>query len=718
VIVRAIAVATLLAFSLSAAPRLTVGPEIEVGRSELVVPQPTFNRAAMATDGDTIFVAHTFGAVLFGTLIDRSSKVLTPKPIVLLAPLAGQGVQPDTDPHVLAYSGHYLVFFRTTGANVDVLRVTRDGEVVERVALPVRLDWRMQFDVATDGTEIVLVHAEAKLLRLGSDLQPLGTMELFTPQYLHGAAARGVAYGDGRFAVVTAYRDRVLTQFLENGVLSPAMAVSEANSDRTGVVRVAWTGASFVTAWTECADTSGYDRLCLGLWAPLTAAGHAQGPVRVLGSSRLASSLSYGYDITLTALDEQTIFFTWREADQQVAMGRRYHLSGAPVGPAANFGVGPLASLRTDDGVLAVFDSRRRLAWIESPALATLPPEIPLAPAVLAPPSESVLAATASAREIAVVRRVYNGAVFDTEISIASHDGDALRTIPVGEAVKAAIASDGDQFFALTNRWLGPLTFEVVGSSKRVQLAARGSSQCLVWTGEELLAVWYEDSRFLLARLDRDGRLLAMPAVLDASHVTSLVARDGRVLLGIFKGNLTSVIVLDAHGNRIGGTDDLRGMNPYGGLALATDGETDALAGVTSDFSDLVLAFRPRQGTFVKTPMTPEDPPPARLTNDSVAMASTREGFVVAFVEYGSILPTTHVALVDHDGRGVRSIELPPGAGGTIALVETAPARLHLVYTRNVIEPAYAGMPRVFARTITVESLDREGLVPLQPRRP
>lgn len=694
-IFRATLIALLLAVPSFAASTLTLGPEIDVGTSEPVVPEATYYRAAMATDGDETFVVHSSGAALFATRIDPTGRVLTPQPIVVLARTATEGAMPYTDPHVLWHRGHYLVFFVNETGNIAVLRATREGETVERVTLATRIEFRAQFDVATDGDEILLVTNDPKVVRLGSDLQPIGTVDLFQPPYFYDRA-RGVAYGGGRFAIVSSYRDRVVVQFLENGVLGAAVYLSEANIDEAGVVRVAWTGSQFVAAWTECSE----DDVCLSVWAPLTASGTASGPIRAIGYSRISSTYVYRFDITLTAIDEDTVFFTWRDQDQKIAFGRRYRLSGAPVGDAVNFGTGPLAALRTPGGALAVFDSRRRLAWIESPASAPLPADVPLVPAVIAPAAESLGDAAASLHEVAVLRRSDPGTV----VSILSHEGALLRTVPVAETYFAALASDGEQFYVLRNRWLGPVVFEALETATRVELSPYGWAAHLVWTGEEFLAVWQDQAGvMLLARLDRGGKLLGMPRVLDAREVLSFIARDGRVLLATYKNGI-SVTVLDAHGAPIGPAEELGRLNPYGGLALAMNGDTDAFAGVTSGYEDLVLGFRPRNGVFVLAPTTPEPPPPSRMPSyDRLAIAAANDGFIAAFSVYGQVLDTPHLALLNNHGLATRSIVLPPGTTGRQMFVEVAPDRLLYFYTRVLDDPAHAGLPRAFVRTVTIE---------------
>ena len=714
-----LALALLFAVTMTAAPQLVSGPDVDVGLMTPGVPLPSYKRAAMATDGDAVLAVHMshnfYTAALFATRIDRSGRVLTPQPIPLLTRTATDGVDPNVELQMLWFRGTYVVFFMNRRGDVEALRLGRDGAVVERaVVLPATPGSRMPFAVATDGAEIVLVNAGTKLHRIGADLRPLGTLDLPPPRYAWYPVSRGVAYGGGRFVIVTVFSDRVISQFLENGTLNGVeMPVADANIDRAGVTRVVWTGTAFVAAWTECSEANNFTT-CLGVWTPLASHGQAAGPLRVVSFSDLTSSTWYKFDLTLTVLDEQTIFFTWRAADEQVAFGRRYRLSGAAVGEAVNFGTGPLGALRTDGGALAVLDSRGRLAWIEAAATAPVTAEAPLVPAVSVPRSETLLGATASANEVGVVRAFSTGTLSGgAELSVLSFDGTPLRSIPIAgrQVHRAAIASDGRDFYVLTSQWGAALHLYLTASATTVKLSDRASSPHLVWTGAELLAVWKEGDRFQLVRLDREGRRLAEPLPLDAAEVLRLFARGDRVFLSTYGARGVAVTLLDVHGTPIGPADELRNLNPWWGLALATGGDTDAVAAVDAN-RRLFLAFRPRHGTFVAAPATPMPPPPAYSYSYMVSLAWTRAGFVVTYGMATDVLPALHLALVDAQGFAVRSLDFPTGAANPI-LLETGPDTLLLLYDRMTDDATYAGQTRVFARRIAVRNERRERDEPL-----
>jgi hypothetical protein len=329
---------------------------------------------------------------------------------------------------------------------------------------------------------------------------------------------------------------------------------------------------------------------------------------------------------------------------------------------------------------------------------------VPLVPAVVAPAGQAVVAAASSKSEIAIVHDSYGGGFNSNNyVTVASFDGLSARHVPIGPAFATAIASDGEQFYMLRNLWFGPLTFEILGTSTKVELASRGWAVRLLWTGEEFLAIWSDvDGKEFLARLDRTGKVLSLPRPLDSSQILSFVEKDGRVLLGSYKSPGIEVAVLDAHGNPIGAPEQMTLLNPYGGFALATTGDTDAFAGVSSNFDDLVLGVRPRNGVFVRSATTPEPPPPSRMLNDDgVAIAAIDDRFVVAFTVHAPVLPATHIALLEKQGLATGAVVMPAGTAGRTLLVEIAPGRLVLVYARVLDEPRYAGLTRVFMRAVS-----------------
>jgi len=74
--------------------------------------------------------------------------------------------------------GHYVVVLRL-GNELAAMRVTRDGEALDRKVLPLRAE---VIDVATSGAEIVIAGNDT-LLRIGTDLTVLGTTVLLAGRF-------------------------------------------------------------------------------------------------------------------------------------------------------------------------------------------------------------------------------------------------------------------------------------------------------------------------------------------------------------------------------------------------------------------------------------------------------------------------------------------------------------------------------------------------------
>jgi hypothetical protein len=715
-IVRAalLAVALLAAVAAAGATQLRSGVEIPLGSFEPGLALPAAMRPAMATDGDEVLVVYSgplaSAQSLYALRFDRSGRLLTPQPLVLVEGFEGSSVKPYGEPRVVWFERHYVVFFAGTDGNFHLLRLTGAGEVVARSVVP---EWRLSsssFDVATDGREIVLVNAGTPLLRIGSDLQVAGTIALGT-----GAGKtphRSIAFGGGRFAIVTAGADFVTTQFLAGGVLTPEVRVGQANGEEDGMSRVVWTGAAFVTAWSDCTR----DR-CDVFWCALTPRGEAAGPPHAIDHVRDDGWTSTDSALTLTALDEETVFLTWESAQDSRTRGRRLRVSGAAVGSAIAVGTTPVATFRTNHGSLAVVDGQLRMALFDAPAVASLADPLPLASAILTIPQEYLLAAAASATELATVRRSSRGPGYNSGvIGVSSFDGRTLREIPIN-VVDAEIATDGRDFFALFEDQNGVVWFRRESAAAPVRFSGAegtyGHVPKLVWTGASLLATWSEAGGTRIVPLDRDGNQLEPDAeLLRGGWVLKLIARQGRILCVAVTEYRPRLIQLDARGRTVGPEVVL----PFYAteMALATDGVTDAYVGVPEyDIRDLAAAFRPADGAFVRAPGRPH--PPEHRFPSYPAAAVTPAGFVVA---YSAWAIGSYVTLVDRQGYPVESVFLAKRATRRIVLLERSPDMLLAVYDRSAPEVPYAGVTRVFARFIASgehKETDRER--PLPPAR-
>ena len=685
---------------------LSIGPEMLLGSRDLGQSYPLRIRPAIASDGDELFVVSvTEQGSLLADRFDRRGKMLNAEPIPLaIRTIDVSEVAPDVTPRVVWFAGHYVVFYRARWGLMYALRTTREGEVVDRVRLHDVSGW-YHFDAATDGNELVFLDSGVKVLRLGSDLRVLDTIVLQTVP-TNTRTSGGIAYGGGRFAIVVTDRKEATSWFLENGILSTPVRVGQANNSgyTPGPTRVAWTGTKFVTAWTECSE----EDACLSVWTPLTTAGAAAGPLHAL-EYIFDSFIENLYGVTITVLDEETVFFTWEASYLGKARGRRFRLSGEPVGDVVTVGQAPVAGFRTTSGSLFVLDSTLSAMMIDAPTVAPLADPLPLAPAGLKMANEKLLAAAVTAGEIATVRSRWRGQSPWTDdaavLGIMARDGSNVREVPVS-ARSAALASDGREFYVLLSEDnYGGVWFQrAEASAKRFRLdqgrSYAAEDLSLVWTGMHFVALWREAGRVFLAYIDREGKLVANETVLSETiGGPCLIYRANGMLLMGFGGRMLS---LDASGQIQDSTQLTLFGSPPGQLALATDGETDAFAATVDGYANIAVGFRQSNEPFTYTaPLFKQ----RKYSVQRPQIAVTRSGFVVSYL-FSRSWYSIETAFVDRNGV-LRDIDLlAHGAYESATLLEMAPDVVLALYTRNADEPPYGGVSRVFARVIKVGDTD------------
>jgi hypothetical protein len=465
---------------------------------------------------------------------------------------------------------------------------------------------------------------------------------------------------------------------------------------------VVWTGSTFVAGWGECTRDNYYAH-CLGVWTPLTDTGAAAGPLRITGYATLYNYDTADFRLGLTALDRDSVLFTWLGADDNTVLGREYLVTGAAAGPTADFGKGPITTLMTRDGALAVMDERQRLAWVDNAVGAGLPDTLEFAPTVLAPPNEVIYGVAESETEIAVLRANGAGSSPSVGVSVLSRDGSLLRELDLGVELvgNGAIASDGRDFFAVTYHWWSGLTFHNLTTKKSTTLTSTGAYPSMVWTGRELIVVSLRESKVVVMRLDRDGRQLGTPSTLTPAHaLIDLAIHNGRVLVTYHAERTTYVQVLDEHGQLVGPPEEVLDTNPWWYGAAATNGDTDVLVTMKADLSDMLVSFRPRNGTFVT--------PPGRVTAarsrtaNYATIVPTTHGFLLAYQTSAPVLRSTNLALIDSQGFPVRELKVHIGSVGRNMLVPISPTELLLVYSRVVDDSSRAGAWRGYVRRITL----------------
>lgn len=704
------AMVLVLAGAAAYAQPLVLGPEVALGSHQYGLAQPLLAQAALATDGDEIFAVYTSGVInhlrsVYGVRFDRHGALLTSEPLPLEVRARRLGAEPYLAPRVVWAGGHYLVFFAASDGVVYGLRVTRDGAVVGRAPVVKRPTSAMeQFDVATDGSEVVLVGEWDEITRIRSDLTIAGTVPIERIDR-DSMPSRGIAYGGGRFAIVMTDGVQATSRFLVDGVLTPPVRIGPANNHRNGPTRVAWTGSTFVAAWVDSVSNEVYE-MGLPVWTPLTEKGEAAGSLHALEYIRDPWN-NRGvdrYGITLTPLDGETVFITWEQRWLSAARARKLRLSGAPVGDPVDAGVAPLAGARTGAGRLLLLDGNLRTVAIDAPAVAPLPDPLPFASAVTMLPNEELLDAAVSRSEVGLVRTVYYPhphSFNSAAISILAHDGSPIREVPI-VAGQASIATDGSEFFVLLTDTEDALWLVRVNQpSDRVRLDAGGKATAprLVWNGSELVAMWRERERLWVARLDRSGHRVADDAIFGTLHPLELAAHGDRLLLAWYGDGRQHVTVLDGHGRPSGGTEDL----PFqtSDVAIATDGTRDVFASPDGRRA-IALAFRDRGRPFVPGPSTVRRDGEELFAPSLVRVAG---GYLLGCNGRGALggdATRTHIELLDRDGVPLQSATLGGGWWAPPALLRTGPRTVLAIYGRSAYEPPYGGLLRLFARTITV----------------
>ncbi|HVE71578.1 MAG TPA: hypothetical protein VNI54_09445 [Thermoanaerobaculia bacterium] len=698
------ALCTLVALDTAAAVRLVAGEELSLSTLMRGIPRASRPAPAMATDGDTILAVHANGGAIFATRFDRDGKLLTPEPLPILQRTDTDGMTTTDSPmRLLWFRDHYLLFFRAIDGSVRAIRITATGIPVETVTLSLKPV--LQFDVATNGNELVVVSEDSKALRLDATLQLAGTITLAPSRFTWPSGTRSVAFGDGRFVIVTLDYGKVVAEIVQNGTASAPVELGPAHRDAGAFSKVLWTGSTFVAGWSECSRDDYFD-YCLGVWTPLTTAGAPDGPLRITGYAPFYFTDASDFDFDITALDRDTVFCTWRGSDEKVMFGRKYGISGGATESASTLGKEAVTPFVTSRGALALLDARQRLAWVEAPASAPLPAAVSFEPTVLTPPNEQVYGVAASATEIGVLRvSQHEDVTASVAVSFLARDGWLLRELelPRSRVADAAITSDGRDFFVLTWHWYAETILHNLSTGKKTVIRPPGPLGSMVWTGTELVTSWLGGGTITVAAYDRNGAPVGPPATLaPADAEMDLTVRDGRVLLAYHEERQTFVQVFDSHGQPIGAAEKVEDTNPWWHGAIGTNGQTDVLVTMKAELYDMRVAFRPRNGTFVT--------PPGRLTGNrngtEPAVASTAHGFAVAYQVNNTMLRTTHLALIDDQGYATRNLGLGTGASGRQFLVELAPNQLLHVYSRFIDDSRRAGALRAYGRMITLTNED------------
>lgn len=693
---RASAIAILCALALdAAATQLVAGPEVPIGLIELGVFPPWALRPSFATDGDRVLIAYPAGRInwrksAFAVLVDREGRPLTPSPLSL-APAGKWSV--TATPAVWA-GGRYVVFFGAGEGVINAVQVTGDGEMTDRIAFR-DLTTELPLVAASDG-ETIVVATRTKLLLFPADLSSSAVLT-----HAKSSVGVAVAFGGGRFAIVTVEQFRVTVRFLEGGTLTEPVVLSAANVTR-GRAEVAWNGAAFVAGWTECGEKD-----CLSWLAPLARDGTAAALPRAVAREG-RPYVAEGYGLTLAALDEETVFVALG-GDLQKAQGRRFR-DGTPLDEQwTDVGLGPVAAFRTAQGALMTADASVRVSLTDAAAVAPMPAAMPLTPAVRTTTDDKVIAAAASPSAIAILRGTSRAAYHqgDASITVMTRGGALLHELPV-DAVSGALASDGRELFALLVDRQYRLVFSRVAPGANPVRLSTGSypaSTSLVWTGESFLAVWRDRDGIRMQRIAADGTAIGNlrtfgSGVVDAPRLTM---SDGGLRLAWYDGKMGyQVVRLAADGSTIGVPEPLPAVN------VVSNGRTDAaLLRGDSSARDASLRITVRHDGGAFSPGLPLVTWNGWTAENDVAdavLAPLASGFLVAYEWWSGTRTELHAVRVDQRGLPVAEVVFDGGSRVSfddLLLVPLSGDHVLAVYDRVEESAPHHGVARTYARILT-----------------
>jgi hypothetical protein len=678
--IRLLAVLACAAAAAAAPNALVAGPDVRLGDAVLA-PWPGYGAQAAAFAGNGDETVMVFGASagtqgnLYGVRFDRHGRVLTPVP-VLLSP---GGWTPD-GVRVLWTGAEYVVVFRRNG--FFGLRMTSGLQVLAEQRLP----WQISdpISVATDGREIVAVGSYGRgLERMGLDLSPRG------PLQVEGNQGKAVAHGPDGIAIVAlggGEKAPVTLQFLRDGVLSTPVTIAVGNNtwDGGGSVSAVWTGTHYAAAWSECVHGS-----CLAQWKLFGADGAPASP---------AHPLAYGaVRPGITAIDAETVLVTWRELEK--SFGQRWR-GTAPLdpGPVA-IGVAGGGAGMTPQGALIVADGAMRIALVPNAVSALLPDPLPLGDVLLAPSQEYFADAAATDSEVAILRwrlGSYPHVQRSLVVSILPRDGKPAREAALA-GTAGAIASDGRDFYAVTVDG-GTVWFQKLGGQRTPIGLGIYVQPVLEWNGEAFVVAWHEHPRLRVLRIGRAGdfqgaRILQWP---DLFGKPSLFAAPGGETLLAWSGR---VVRLDAALNVV----DEESIAGAAGIVCAVNGDTEACLWRADSPFHLPIGFRRRGGAFTAVRDV------ARITDGSqpypAALVPMGEGYLALWRTGITGRQTTTATLLDASGGVVDEERLHDADAydflETRSLLPLTSTRALLIHTRSEQAAPFAGMARVFARTLS-----------------
>ncbi|HUR79223.1 MAG TPA: hypothetical protein VM733_00555 [Thermoanaerobaculia bacterium] len=646
---------------LTAGERVIRGPETILGDAART-PLPNIYPwlyPRLATDGDEFLVVWNARSALYAQRFDREGHPLTPLPLLL-----ERG--PDfasfmTIIGVVHGGGLYSIFYNDP-SGTSVIRVTHDGEVVDRRLLFAE----KMSDVARVGGEILL-GASRRIVRMRDDLSVIGEVA--------GGASRFIETPRGALALQTTTAG-VIARYLDGSDPVPLPVQS-----------LVWSGTEFV-----------------GLSANRVLRFDEQ--LRPIGP---ADSLPLCCQIRdLVVIGTDRVFATADDAATVGAVIERGVVVRQPVplGQTAT-------TIRTADNRLFSVDRRLNARLFdESNGNPVVTGQVQTAA------DELIAGGLATDREVAIARRRITGA--DSErneilVSIFDPDGRLLREVSLGTAwlPTVTLGHDGRDFYALVSEIDGAARLQKVEQGAAAMPLPLRVAPFLAWNGTAFVIgqngfTDYTGSfqhRIRLLWLDRNGKL-ELPPCLNWIFSGGDDARafnpgpDMTLVVGAF---VYASVQRFGEGCPTGPpADRMEHLQLASKIALQDGHWAVVRGGYNQESIDVAVTddIESGLGPWHRIASTPEG-------NDDPAIAPIDGRWVILWRRYGEL----HAAVADERGRlagsQVIAQNLPYFADNTPLLLPLSRERVLAVYRRPFHEPPYAGAVRVVVAPLTIEEAFR-----------
>ncbi|HUR79221.1 MAG TPA: hypothetical protein VM733_00545 [Thermoanaerobaculia bacterium] len=654
--------------------QLVRGPETLLGNADLA---PLGGASLqMASDGDEVVLAFITRNCVYAQRLDRNGVALTPLPVLIAS---GNVVRRAMDPLRVVYAGGFYTFFftrydhATQQWSVQATRVTRDLELVETRAIEAS---SLLDAVRTNGDIVVMTYDSLWFLR--DDLSVIrrtarvdGAMLVASPQ---GAL------------MLTALEPVLSARFLDNGLSARIAGVYKPQK-----IAGAWTGSEFLIAWSD--------------WGHVYAA-TLDAELRVRVKPVLLSDFSNvcaDCSVSVVAMSSGEALVRWQRGSTSLAARFRDGVMVEKTPWILGTSVTPFV---TSSGLVIMagpsLDVRAFVAGaVSEPAKQSVTATVRVAA------EESLAAVAASASEVAVARHRADGTNF---VSVVDHDGRALRDVRIANGARVALAHDGTAFYALVTDGYTAQFQKVADGAGVTKLNVR-LANLLHWEGTQFLILQNGYADFTGAQVNktralaiaRDGTVGLPRCAMWEFPLTSGRAR-------VLRGGTDTFIAVENDLARLrddcqtGPPDPLVKTINYQ-FAAAWNGSVWARLAFGGPVSRLQLSFAPDLTSAAEGHDVAAELLYGEEETFDVAPAGDR--WLVIWNKNARL----ESALFDANGRVAGTATIADDALNGVRLVPVSNNRVLAIYQRQVYDPPYLGVTRVFAARMTLDPASRRRTV-------